>query len=99
MQNIRYSPYYANVRISNLIINELSAIDIPVDKRDIESNKNINSLTQFIANKYNINFDELTLIIYKVLSKAFGEKYSSYDYNEDVRSVNLAWEKQFLRYM
>ena len=67
-QNIRYSPYYANVRISNLIINELSAIDIPVDKRDIESNKNINSLTQFIANKYNINFDELTLIIYKVLS-------------------------------
>ena len=94
-QNIRYSPYYANVRISNLIINELSAIDIPVDKRDIESNKNINSLTQFIANKYNINFDELTLIIYKVLSKAFGEKYSSYDYNEDVRSVNLAWENSF----
>ncbi len=94
-QNIQYSPYYANVRISNLIIKELSALGIEINKRDLETHKKISALIEFILQKYKINSDELTLAINKILSKAFGEKYSSYDYSQDIRSLSLTWENNF----
>ena len=94
-QNILYNHYYSTVRISNLILNELSRLGLSIRKTDIEANKNFNSLIQFISNKYDIDSYKTTTIVNNIFSQAFGEKYSSYDYAEDIRSVSLTWKNNF----
>lgn len=94
-QNIAFIPYYASTRISNLVVKKLNLTGVPVSKEDIETHKNFNELTNYIADKFLINLDKAKELVNIALSEAFNEKYSSYDYNNDVRSVNCHWLKDF----
>ncbi len=94
-QNIKLSPYYFQKRISNLVIEKLKEKGFIVSKDELTLNKNVENLSTFIANKYEIDFKDAFNLVNSVMSEAFDEKYSSYDYSDDARSVNIDWKKNF----
>ena len=95
-QNIESSPYYSTKRISNLVIEKLQESGIVISKEELESNKQIDKLMRLIYNKYALDIEETRDLVNTVMSKAFDEKYSSYDYSDDARSLNIDWKKNFL---
>ena len=95
-QNIKLSPYYSEKRISNLVIEKLKEKGFIVSKSELNLNKKVEKLSTFIANKYEIEFKDANNLVNTVMSEAFDEKYSSYDYLDDARSVNIDWKKNFI---
>lgn len=95
-QNIKLSPYYSSKRISNLVINKLKEKGIIISKSELDSNKQIDELIMFIINKYGIEYEEASDLVNKVVSEAFDEKYSSYNYSNDARSLNINWKENFV---
>ena len=95
-QNIRFSPYYSIKRISNLVIYKLRERGINISKEELNSNKQIGELTTYIVEKYGFKWEDTNNIVDAVLSEAFDEKYASYNYSEDARSINTDWKKNFI---
>ena len=96
MQNIKYNPHYSSKRISGLIIQKLSDAGISISKKEIDSNRQSNLLAMYIANKLGLNYQNIEQLINKILSDAFNEKYSLYNYTDDARSVDDDWKNNFL---
>lgn len=97
-QNIRNNPYYSENRISNLILTDLRSKGIIVTKKEIENNKKESALVELICKKYEISHEKAEIIVSKALSKAFDQKYSSYNYLHDARSIDFAWKENFKKF-
>jgi len=95
-QNIKFSPYYSKKRISNLVIDKLKEKGFVVSKDELDSNKRIATLTMFLINKYGLKFQDANNLVNNVISEAFNEKYSSYNYSDDARSINIDWKENFI---
>lgn len=95
-QNIKSSPYYSTKRISNLVIEILQESGIVISKEELELNKQTDKLTQLIVKKYKLEIEDASNLVNTVMSKAFDEKYSTYNYSDDARSLNTYWKNNFL---
>lgn len=94
-QSIKHSPYYSNTRISKLLISGLQSKGIYPSSEDLNTNKNIDDLIALIQNKYNIDYRYACNLIFTELSKAFNDKYSTYSYSDDIRSLDTSWVNMF----
>lgn len=94
-QNIKNIPYYANLRISTMLLEELARSGILIDKGDLVKNKNVESLINILVDKYNIQQNKAEYFVKSALSKSFNKKYSNYDYKDDARFERSAWIKEF----
>lgn len=95
-QNIKSSPYYSAKRISNIVMEKLQEKDIFISKEELQSNKQIEKLIQLIVEKYKFNIDDASKLVNLVMSEAFDEKYATYNYSDDARSLSVDWKNNFL---
>ena len=95
-QSIKSSPYYYTKRISNLVIEKLKERGIVISKEELERNKQIDKLIQFIVEKSKLDIEEVNNLVNSIMSQSFNEKYSTYDYLDDARSLNIDWKNNFL---
>ena len=95
-QNIRLSPYYSTKRISNLVLEKLKGKGIVISKSELYAHKEISELITYIVDKYELNFEDTSNLVNRVVSEAFDEKYSSYNYSDDARSLNINWKENFI---
>jgi len=94
-QNINNSPYYSEKRITNLVLQNLKKNGFEITDNELNNNKSFEKLSLFLTNKFKITDKNSQNITKKVLSEAFNEKYSSYDYINDTRSIDVNWEEKF----
>ena len=94
-QNIKYSKYYNNNRISYLLKEKLELQGINIEINEILKQKQIEKLSSYISNKFNILKSNAMKLITTILSEAFDDKYSNYDYSNDIRSINPNWSNDF----
>ena len=95
-QNIKSSPYYSAKRISNIVLEKLKEKGIFISKEELQANKQIEKLIQLIVEKYKLNIDDASKLVNLVMSEAFDEKYSTYNYSDDARSLSIDWKNNFL---
>lgn len=95
-QNIKSSPYYSAKRISNIVMEKLQEKGIFISKEELQSNKQIEKLIQLIVEKYKFNIDDASKLVNLVMSEAFDEKYATYNYSDDARSLSVDWKNNFL---
>ncbi len=95
-QNIRYSSFYFENRISNLIKKKLSKQGFIVSDDEFNANKNRCSLSTVICNKYGMDYATANGIVTNVIAEAFNDKYSSYNYLMDTRTLDSKWRSYFL---
>lgn len=95
-QNIKSSPYYSAKRISNIVMEKLQDKGIFIFKEELQSNKQIEQLIQLIVEKYKFNIDDASKLVNLVMSEAFDEKYATYNYSDDARSLSVDWKNNFL---
>lgn len=96
-QNIKSSPYYSAKRISNIVMEKLQDKGIFISKEELQSNKQIEQLIQLIVEKYKFNIDDASKLVNLVMSEAFDEKYATYNYSDDARSLSVDWKNNFLK--
>lgn len=94
-QNIKNIPYYANLRISTMLLEELASNGILIDKDDLVKNKKVESFINILVDKYNLQQNKAECFVKSALSKSFNKKYSNYDYKDDARFERSAWIKEF----
>lgn len=94
-QNIKYSQYYNNKRISYILKEKLELQGINIEINEILRQKQIEKLSSYISNKFNILSSNASKLITTILSEAFDDKYSNYDYSNDIRSINPDWSNNF----
>ena len=94
-QNIKYSEYYYSNRISHFLKERLEAYGFKLKTDEILQQKQVEKLSSYIANKFNISKKESYQLITNILSEAFDHKYAKYDYANDIRSINTDWSKVF----
>lgn len=97
-QNIMYSPYYSEKRISNSVIDNLKAKGYVVSKNELNINKSMPALATLICNKYGIEYSEAIRTVHSAISEAFNGKYGAYSYSDDTRSLDLDWNKNFMSF-
>ena len=97
-QSIKYSPYYSENRISNLVIKELKLKGLNVSKNDINLNKHRSDLATLLCEKYGIGSFEAIDVVQEAISGAFNSKYGDYKYSDDTRSLDIAWKNRFLSF-
>lgn len=95
-QTVKYIPYYSTTRISNLVIEKLQESNILISTEELQANKQMDKLVQLIIEKYKLGIEETNNLVSSVMSKAFDEKYSTYNYSNDARSLNIDWKNNFL---
>ena len=95
-QSIKLNLYYSEKRISKLVMDGLAKYKLDVTKSELNKNKNADNLKQLIAKKYNLEISSVSVLIDKILSEAFNEKYAKYDYADDARSANILWRSNFI---
>lgn len=95
-QNIKSSPYYSAKRISKIVIEKLQEKGIFISKEELQSNKQIEKLIQLIVEKYKFNIEDASKLVNLVMSEAFDEKYATYNYSDDARSLSIDWKNNFL---
>lgn len=95
-QNIKNNPYYAKKRISNLLIETLEKKGFILTKNEIDNNKTVEKLSQYINNKYNLDNSDTQPLVTECLSDSFNDKYSTYDYSDDARCISNTWFSNFL---
>lgn len=96
MHNIKYNLHYSTKRISSLVLQKLSDSGISISKKEIDSNRQSNKLARYIVNKLGLTYQNVEQLINKILSDAFNEKYSLYNYADDARSIEGDWKNDFL---
>lgn len=94
-QSIKLNSYYFSKRISTLVVELLKEQGVVITKNELENNKTVAGLIKFIVKKYNLEYKKAEQLINNTLSKAFDEKYASYNYTDDARSLNLNWKDNF----
>mgnify|MGYP004650714241 CR=1 FL=1 len=94
-QNIKLIRYYSDVRISNIVQAKLKQQGITISKEVINNNKNVKKLVQYLSLNYPFQFNQANQVVNMALSEAFNEKYSIYDYRQDVRSLVADWKQNF----
>lgn len=94
-QNIKNNLYYSEKRISEFVKNKLCERGLNLTKEEIDNNKTIDKLVDYLVDKYHASQDDIQHIVSHILSEAFNKKYASYDYKNDVRSINNAWNQSF----
>ena len=67
-----------------------------ISKEELQSNKQIEKLIQLIVEKYKFNIDDASKLVNLVMSEAFDEKYATYNYSDDARSLSVDWKNNFL---
>lgn len=97
-QGIKYSPYYSNNRISNLVIANLQLRGYSISKDELNANKRRPELAALICNKYKANFSEAMDAVNNAIAEAFNSKYGTYNYSDDIRSLDLNWKECFLSF-
>lgn len=65
-------------------------------KNEIDNNKTVEKLSQYINNKYNLDNSDTQLLVTECLSDSFNDKYSTYDYSDDARCISNTWFSNFL---
>lgn len=94
-QSIRKSPYYSRNRISDLVIDKLRHSGMYVSKKELNHNRNIAELCNYICRRYHLETHEVSMLLDKILSESFNAKYSAYTYDHDARSVMTQWSEFF----
>lgn len=97
-QSIKYSPYYSNNRISNLVIANLQLRGLFLSKDELNANKGKTELATLICKKYKINFLEAMDAVNNAIVEAFNSKYGTYNYSDDTRSLDLSWKESFVSF-
>lgn len=95
-QNIKSSPYYSAKRISNILMEKLQEKGVSISKKELQSNKQIEKLNQLIVEKYKFTIDDASKLVSLAMSEAFDEKYATYNYSDDARSLSVDWKNNFL---
>ena len=95
-QNIKSSPYYSTKRISKIVMEKLQEKGIFISKEELQSNKQLEKLAQLIVEKYKFNIEDASGLVNFVISEAFDEKYATYNYSDDARSLSIDWKNNFL---
>lgn len=94
-QSIRKSPYYSRNRISDLVIDKLRHRGMCISKKELNHNRNIAELCDYICRKYHLETHEASMLLDKILSESFNAKYSAYTYDHDARSARTQWSGFF----
>ena len=97
-QGIKYSPYYSEHRISNLVIERLQLKGFDVSKEELNKNKQKNALASLLCHKYGIGYSESLVIVCNAISEAFDSKYGTYSYSDDARSLDTSWHENFMSF-
>jgi len=97
-QSIKYSPFYSENRISNLVIEKLKSKGFVVSKNELNANKQRSALVSLICNRYGIEYSEAISTVYNAVSEAFNSKYGAYNYSDDTRSLDLNWKESFMSF-
>ena len=95
-QHLKNCSYFSTKRIGNLLIEKLKEYGFILSQKEVYNNKKNSELITFLSSKYNINYEKAMNVINEGLKYAFNEKYSSYDYYNDVRSIDNSWKKNFI---
>jgi len=95
-QHLKNCSYFSTKRIGNLLIDKLKEKGFSISQKEVYGNIQIPKLTKFLSNKYNVEYEDAMKLISDGLKYAFNEKYSSYNYNEDVRSLDSEWKDSFV---
>lgn len=95
-QSIKYNLFYFENRISNSIMKKLKERGFFVSREEINANKSRFLLTNVICTKYKLEYEKANSIVYDVISEAFNDKYATYNYLADTRSLDSAWKDHFL---
>lgn len=95
-QNIKYSPYYSENRISNLVIEKLKLRGFVISKDELNENKRESAMALILCDRYGIEYSEAINIVCSVVSEAFSSKYASYNYADDTRSLDVNWKENFI---
>lgn len=95
-QHLKNCSYFSTKRIGNLLIEKLKENGFTLSQKEVYDNVQIPKLTKFLANQYNIEYEEAMKFINDGLKYAFNEKYSAYNYNDDVRSLDTSWKENFI---
>ena len=95
-QSINNNPYYSTMRITNMLLENLAKNGFILTKTEINNNKTVEKLSQYISKKYKCDYLEIYTIVTKCLSTCFNNKYSSYDYSKDAIGINDSWIFNFL---
>jgi hypothetical protein len=95
-QSIKYSPYYFENRISNLVIEKLKSKGFVVSKEELNANKRRSTLASLISNRYGIIYSEAVSTVHNAISDAFNSKYGTYNYSGDTRSLDFDWKGSFM---
>lgn len=95
-QCIKNSPYYSMNRISNLVIENLKMDGLIISEDELKANSKEYLLVSLICKKYNLKEKIAKKTVQNAISKAFGNKYGSYKYDNDSRSIGLEWKSNFM---
>lgn len=96
VQSIKYSPFYSKNRISNLVIQKLKVKGFAVSKKELTANKKKSALASLVCDKYGVEYSDALCAVYNAISEAFDDKYSTYTYANDTRSLDANWKENFL---
>lgn len=97
-QRLKYIPFYNKNRISSIIIENLKKRGLLISEDEFKKNKQETLLARLISNKYHIKYKEALSIVNDVISKSFNKKYATYNYSDDIRSLNPDWKETFLAF-
>lgn len=95
-QHLKNCSYYSTQRIGNLLVDKLKENGFDISQKKVYESKQVSGLINFLANKYNMKYDKAMNFINEGLKYAFNEKYSSYNYCNDVRSLDDNWKENFI---
>jgi len=95
-QHLSNCSYYSTKRIGNLLVEKLKENGYNISPKEIYKNKKVLDLIKFLVNKFNTKYEESMRLISEGLKYAFNEKYSSYEYSNDVRSLDTEWKQNFI---
>ncbi len=96
VQSIKQNQYYSSIRISKLVISKLKKYGFEISGEELKQVKSTSALAHYLENKYNRDFNYFLNLIQALLSEAFNEKYSSYNYSDDACSIDVNWWKNFM---
>jgi SAM-dependent methyltransferase len=98
-QNIKYNHTYSENRISNLVIEKLKSRGFLISGDDLNVvNRRSFTLASLICNRYRIEYEDAISTVHNAISEAFNSKYSTYNYSDDARSLDLDWKESFMSF-
>lgn len=97
-QSIKNSPYYSENRISTMVIESLKSKGFVISQDELNANKQGAAVASLICNKYKIKYEEAFITVQNTIAEAFNNKYGSYTYLDDARSLDPGWKESFISF-